>query len=312
MIKLSRKKLIVITFGLLLIFSLYFSLGCMTTSSSTDTSTTTTSSSTTTEATETTSTTSPSGTTSSTSSSATTTTGSPTTTTTTSSTTTSTGTGQTVARTVLAEVFTGTWCGWCPYADVAIEQLATEEGSDTLVVLEYHVSDTFEANGATDRKNQYGVTGYPTVVFDGTTVKRGANPDNGDGTDYEQLCYEAYSSTLTTRQASSSVISISGSVNIANNTATVSATVTNEGGSGLSNVVIGAVIYEDLNESEFRFVVRSILSTETISSFAAGSSQSYTKSGTLPAGVEASNCAAIIYTQRSSNNEILNAKEVSP
>lgn len=69
-------------------------------------------------------------------------------------------------RTVVAEEFTGTWCGWCPSAMEGLYNLEQQVGN-RLAVVAYHVSDVFQVPGCVDRKNYYTVTGYPTVMLDG-------------------------------------------------------------------------------------------------------------------------------------------------
>jgi thiol-disulfide isomerase/thioredoxin len=50
----------------------------------------------------------------------------------------------TTQRIVLAELFTATWCGFCPYATRAINELADQYGSSRLVVLQYHPKDGYD------------------------------------------------------------------------------------------------------------------------------------------------------------------------
>jgi len=71
-------------------------------------------------------------------------------------------------RKVCIEVFTATWCGYCPYAAYALDTLDMNHG-DSIVVIKYHpsTSDPFYHSEAVTRLNYYGVTGYPTTVFDG-------------------------------------------------------------------------------------------------------------------------------------------------
>ena len=75
----------------------------------------------------------------------------------------------TTQRVMLAELFTATWCGFCPYATDAINKLAEEYGS-SLAVLQYHPQDPDPfGNEETDaRIASYGIDGYPTMIFDGT------------------------------------------------------------------------------------------------------------------------------------------------
>ena len=75
----------------------------------------------------------------------------------------------TTQKIVLAELFTATWCGYCPHATNAINKLA-EEHKPNLVVLQYHPqgSDPFGNDETDARISYYGVDGYPTMIFDGT------------------------------------------------------------------------------------------------------------------------------------------------
>ncbi|MBA7621613.1 hypothetical protein ES703_28977 [subsurface metagenome] len=71
-------------------------------------------------------------------------------------------------RTVVVEIFTGTWCYYCPAGANGAEDLHEEHPGKVLIV-EYHVgaSDPFANNYVTPRYNLYGITGVPTAVFDG-------------------------------------------------------------------------------------------------------------------------------------------------
>ncbi|TET22386.1 MAG: hypothetical protein E3J71_06075 [Candidatus Stahlbacteria bacterium] len=76
-------------------------------------------------------------------------------------------------RIVVLEIFTGTWCGYCPGAAMGAEDLVNEHPGEVLVV-EYHCgNDVFENTNSTIRKDFYGsgsghvIRGYPTAIFDG-------------------------------------------------------------------------------------------------------------------------------------------------
>ncbi|MFC1552028.1 hypothetical protein ACFL6P_05610 [Candidatus Latescibacterota bacterium] len=45
-------------------------------------------------------------------------------------------------RNVLLEVFTGTWCGWCPYGADVIKDLKSRY--DNLIPIAYHFKDEME------------------------------------------------------------------------------------------------------------------------------------------------------------------------
>lgn len=72
------------------------------------------------------------------------------------------------ARVVVVEVFTGTWCPYCPGAARGVDGLVDDHPGGILAV-EYHGGDVFENTEAGTRQSYYGsvVSGYPTAIFDG-------------------------------------------------------------------------------------------------------------------------------------------------
>ncbi|MBA7621614.1 hypothetical protein ES703_28978 [subsurface metagenome] len=77
-------------------------------------------------------------------------------------------------RVVVLEIGTGTWCPYCPAAANGAENLAYKYPGEVLVV-EYHYGDAFSnADGGT-RISFYGISGYPTAIFDGIVRHVGSN-----------------------------------------------------------------------------------------------------------------------------------------
>ncbi len=77
-------------------------------------------------------------------------------------------------RTVLAEMFGASWCGYCPNARAALVQLQEEYGTDNLVVLYYHLNDSYATAETHARAGYYQVGGVPEVDFDAVTEVVGA------------------------------------------------------------------------------------------------------------------------------------------
>ncbi len=77
---------------------------------------------------------------------------------------------------VVLEIATGTWCGYCPGASMGAHDLM-EQGYD-VAVIKYHNGDPFENEYSTNRNNYYGVTGYPTAIFDGIDRKVGGSSNS--------------------------------------------------------------------------------------------------------------------------------------
>ncbi|RKX70126.1 hypothetical protein DRP53_05995 [candidate division WOR-3 bacterium] len=80
-------------------------------------------------------------------------------------------------RVVVAELFTATWCGYCPYAARALVRLKSEVG-DSLTIIAYHSSgsDPFYNVDASGRASFYHLGGYPTCWWDGVGSVVGGSP----------------------------------------------------------------------------------------------------------------------------------------
>ena len=65
---------------------------------------------------------------------------------------------------VIVEVGTGTWCPSCPAVVEIIHDLLAE-GLD-IAVVEYHIGDSYENEGATARHDYYDFPWYPTTYYD--------------------------------------------------------------------------------------------------------------------------------------------------
>ncbi len=83
---------------------------------------------------------------------------------------------------VLYEIFTGTWCQYCPTAARAIDQVAATEEMD-VAIIEYHGGDNYETDATNIRTNFYynalGMTdsddfGYPASITNGSYSSFGA------------------------------------------------------------------------------------------------------------------------------------------
>ena len=81
---------------------------------------------------------------------------------------------QTVPRDmVVMEIGTGTWCTYCPGAAMGADDLL--ENGCRVAVIENHNGDPFANAGSNARNSYYGISGFPTAVFDGVTGVVGGN-----------------------------------------------------------------------------------------------------------------------------------------
>jgi hypothetical protein len=66
---------------------------------------------------------------------------------------------------VVLEIGTGTWCTYCPGSQMGADDLVTNGCS--VAVVEYHNGDNYTNSYSNARNTYYGISGFPTAVFDG-------------------------------------------------------------------------------------------------------------------------------------------------
>ncbi|NLI97301.1 Omp28-related outer membrane protein [bacterium] len=123
-------------------------------------------------------------------------------------------------RNVCVEVGTGTWCQYCPGAALGVDDLDSAYGS-RVVPIENHNGDIFAFVESDARNSFYGITGYPTAVFDGMTKSIGGS--------HTQSMYPNYNPIVQSRFAVPSPLDIQLAVTFNASTweGTVTATVIN-------------------------------------------------------------------------------------
>ena len=91
---------------------------------------------------------------------------------------------------VLLEVGTGTWCQFCPGAAMGADDLV-ENGAHVAVV-ENHNGDPYAYAASNARNTYYGITGYPTAIFDGIKRLVGGDHTNSLYTSYLPIYESEY------------------------------------------------------------------------------------------------------------------------
>lgn len=100
---------------------------------------------------------------------------------------------------VVYEMFTGTWCGYCPIPAQAIAQI--EASGKKVAVMKYHGSgiseDIFETPATAIRQNYYGsiiepITSYPASVINGTQYLSGAAQTVAAHKEYFEYYYDEF------------------------------------------------------------------------------------------------------------------------
>lgn len=74
---------------------------------------------------------------------------------------------------VLLEIGTGGWCPYCPGAAMAADHFVEENYN--VAVIENHNGDPYATDTSNGRNAYYGISGYPTGVFDGLLQSVGGN-----------------------------------------------------------------------------------------------------------------------------------------
>ncbi len=106
-------------------------------------------------------------------------------------------------RTVLAEEWSASWCGYCPTAGQAFSQILTTYPK-TFAFVQYHHNDTYQTAWSESRKLSFypGFSGIPWAWFDGVTEATGAY-------DTVPQQYNWYNSIYNARQAVPTDVSLS-------------------------------------------------------------------------------------------------------
>ena len=200
-----------------------------------------------------------------------------------------------VIRTVIAEQFTATWCGFCPNAAGGLKKLQDEVGKENLVVLAYHVNDEMDSTQTNDRATDYGVSGIPDVHFDAKLRTTGAGSVD--------TAYADYKGHYDTRRGTQSPFQMESGGTISGSTASIEVNV-DLVGSFSGNLNLRYVLYEDgvsAGGDTYNWVVRE-MKYDTVSS--SDFPLSKQKSFTIDSAWTSSNLRAAIFLQEGTNSEI--------
>ncbi len=204
---------------------------------------------------------------------------------------------------VIVEIATGTWCQYCPGAAKGADDLIAN-GKEVAIV-EYHGGDNFENTYSASRINYYGITGYPTAVFDGTLKVEGG--------DHTESMYSYYLPKYNQRIAipSSFTIDVQGE-----NTCFVNYSVTvtiNKVADATGPYKLHAAVTEsDLQVSwqgmsELDYVERMMVPNQngTAIDFSFSNTQVVNLLFTVSSEWIRENCELVVFIQNTSNKEIL-------
>jgi len=223
-------------------------------------------------------------------------------------------------RVVMVELFVAPTCPNCPKAKDAMAQLLEQYGFDKLVVLEEYGWDVSGYTGwatseTIDRFKWYtgslGISRHtPDAYFNGLN----------QSIHYNQSSYNNYKAAIDEEltKAPKIKISASSSVDTTNLTVSVNGSIENISSEDLTDLVIGAMIYEDSvylgsEGKNVNHVVRDIIISEEIISFTPGAIQEFNLPSEILNNVKnMDNIHMVVYVQtpNSSTKEILQAAYV--
>jgi hypothetical protein len=216
--------------------------------------------------------------------------------------------GQTVDRDkVIVEIGTGTGCPYCPGAAMGAEDLVAN--GKQVGVIEYHnynSGDPYNNSYAAARCSYYGISGYPTAIFDGTLYSVGGS--------YSNSLYTTYLPKYNQRISIPSDFSIS----IDGNSPTgeeynVSITVNNVNNNTQSNLRLQVVVTESeipynwQGQNHLSFVERLMLPNHNGTTLDFSSGNSFTKNFNFALGSDwdYEHCQLVVFVQNHSTKEIL-------
>lgn len=99
---------------------------------------------------------------------------------------------------VIIEDFTGTWCTYCPGAQMGIGDL--KHNGYRVAAIANHISDDYSIDATSKRYTYYGITGLPTAQFDGIITSTGGSHD--------ESLYEIYKPFIEQRMATITTIKL--------------------------------------------------------------------------------------------------------
>jgi len=211
---------------------------------------------------------------------------------------------------VLMEIFTGTWCSFCPGAALAADDMIAN-GLDAAII-EYHNNDTLATLAGEQRLNLYGVWGLPTAVFDGLAQYSGG--------DESQSIYNTYLPYYQQRIDIKTMFSIGLSGSHSGTEYSVRTNVTKTGriDNDLPVALFLAVTESGIPQSwqgqdHLDFVERAFL-PDTLGvalSFTTGSTQSFNQNVTIDSTWVVDNCELVAFVQNTETKEVYQAAKIA-
>jgi hypothetical protein len=221
--------------------------------------------------------------------------------------------GRTVDRSVLVELFTTTWCFYCPEAEEALGRLLDQLGSDRLSIVAYHGTPERDGLSTTETAARiewytsdpdYPVDpeGYPTAAFDGLRFVQGASS--------AEAAEAQYGFEIGSRSSGGSPLSLRIEGAIEGDTGSLSVVVKVEdrveGRLALRFAVIeDGVVFPGRRTNLFNFVARDLLVDEPLDLAAVGDSIDVVRDFEIDEGWNAGNLDVVAFVQDLDTREVI-------
>jgi hypothetical protein len=217
-------------------------------------------------------------------------------------------------RVMVIEDVTATWCTYCPGGARGMEELDFRS-YDSVVPIAYHASnsgDPYYTAEAAARLSYYGITGYPTVVLDGSNKIVGGL--------HTGTMYPTYLNYFRTRMGVSSPLTIALSItyDTTARTGTLTIKVSNTSGSSVSGqlhtvLTESHIYYPWQGMDSLHYVERAMLpsSSGEAVTIAAGDSLTKTRDFTVGSSWVAGHCDFVVFVQNTSSKEMYQGARIA-
>jgi hypothetical protein len=220
-----------------------------------------------------------------------------------------------VPKAVLGELFTATWCGYCPAADNAFNDFINNASyfNTRFTAIEWHPTQSGDVYGTSETDaviNWYGISGFPTAIFDGVSAHVGGSTLVND-----PALVADYKARIDARPATSPIklelaaYIVNGAVTYAGVNVTAVDSV-----AGYANLKVKAVVVEDLqtahNNGMMRWTPRDVLFSQDLS-INQGETKTFSGTGSLGGGWTTANLGVVAYVQSQTSKEVVQSIQVT-
>jgi hypothetical protein len=207
-------------------------------------------------------------------------------------------------RVVLAEMFGGTWCGFCPDSSGALQILRDEfEDSEFLAIYNHVGGDPWTTAEGSSRASWYDVGGVPHVEFDGVTNVIGSYGS-------PEATANAFRPIVNSRLAVPAEVAVDAVGIIGPSSGWVDATIRSESSLGYGDMRVQFAIVENgmsYGGKDYDFTLRDYLPVEPITLSARAESVVVSRAFTVDGSWDHSQLDLIVFVERTGDKDIMNA-----